>query len=241
MLKGICQKSTPPCNTVVMSYFIIFSYILQSLFPVRLSDYPSNFRCLFTMNIPAACRIVYISLFQIYELSLVLCIWQVLNHIMIFSWYLPLFQHAPLLLIESLFFLPEPALSGCEIIAPPLSPVSCIVALSYIRQVKHFCICVLPVYYLLLTEEIFTLGIPCRLCNDWYKVDLPAPLTPAIKIYFFTKRDSFLLPVSASFAEENHPPFHKNFFVLLFRPPIQVVKYLLAAVFVYPHRFFHIF
>lgn len=69
-------------------------------------------------------------------------------------------------------------------------------------------------------SSVFTLGITRRLCNDWYSVDLPAPLTPAIKIYFFTKRGSFLLPVVVFFAEENHPPFHKNFFVLLFRLPV---------------------
>ena len=80
----------------------------------------------------------------------------------------------------------------------------------------------------------------CKLCRDWYKVDLPAPLTPAISIYFYAKRASFLLPDVVFFAEESHQPSHKNFFALLFPPLIQVVRYLLVVSFLSLHRFFHI-
>jgi len=48
------------------------------------------------------------------------------------------------------------------------------------------------------------------------------------------------LPVVVSFAEENHPPFHKNFFVLRFRLPVQAVEYLMVAKLLYLHKFFHI-
>ena len=47
--------------------------------------------------------------------------------------------------------------------------------------------------------------------------------------------------VVVSFAEENDPPFHKNFFALLFPLPIQAVKCLPVEAFLYLHRFFHIF
>lgn len=81
-----------------------------------LSDDLSNLRCLFTMNVPAASDVIDIPLLKIDEISLVFCIRHVLNHLMVFLWNLPLFQHVTLFLVESLSFLPEPALSGRKVI-----------------------------------------------------------------------------------------------------------------------------
>ncbi|MCM1268815.1 MAG: hypothetical protein NC302_13010, partial [Bacteroidales bacterium] len=57
------------------------------------------------------------------------------------------------------------------------------------------------------------------------KVDLPAPFTPAINIYFFTKKDSFQSPDAVFFAAGNHQPSHKNPSVLPFPLPMQAVTY----------------
>lgn len=59
------------------------------LFFICLSNYPSNLRCLFTMDAPAACRIIDKALLEINEITLALCIWQILNHFIVFAcWFL---------------------------------------------------------------------------------------------------------------------------------------------------------
>jgi len=50
-----------------MSYFVIFSYVLQFLFLMCLSSYLPNLRDLFTLNAPAASYIIYESIFEIYD------------------------------------------------------------------------------------------------------------------------------------------------------------------------------
>lgn len=49
-------------------------FILQSLFLMCLSNYPSNFGCFFTMDVPAASHIIYKPFFKIDKISLILCI-----------------------------------------------------------------------------------------------------------------------------------------------------------------------
>lgn len=68
-------------------------------------------------------------------------------------------------------------------------------------------------------SSILIRGISCRLSKIWYKVDFPAPLTPAIKIYFGIKTASFQPQFSAFSATDNSPLSDKNFFGLLFRLP----------------------
>ena len=84
----------------------------------------------------------------------------------------------------------------------------------------------------------FNLWKPCRysLRNSnqiWYKVDFPAPFTPAMITYFFTKINSSQQPSSASFEEENHRSFHKMIFPLLFLLPALTEVCLLVAATLY--------
>ena len=81
-----------------------------------LSNYPPNLGSLFRTDAPAASHIICESILEIYEISLLLWIGHILNHIIIFFRNLPLFQHATLLLIESLLFLPELTFPGCKVI-----------------------------------------------------------------------------------------------------------------------------